>query len=78
LGYKKKKKRTLEPKQRVAVVWAHIPCKMVRLQPLVGLAGVGVVTAGGDRVVVVVEVASSPMVMATAKDQTSKRSLKER
>jgi hypothetical protein len=29
---------------------------MDHLQPLVGLAGVGVVTAGGDRVVVVVEV----------------------
>ena len=62
LAYKKKKrtkkKRTLEPKQRQPVVaWAHVPSEMRPLAALAGVGvGVGVVTAGGDRVLVVVEV----------------------
>ena len=54
------KKHTLEPKQWVAIVWAHVPSKIDHLWPLAALSGmgvgVGVVVAGGDGVVVVIEV----------------------
>ena len=87
LAYKKKKqtkKHTLEPKQWVAVVWACIASETGHMWPLTVLAdvggGIGVVTAGSDGVVVVVEAQRggvSSLMVVTAKDQASEQSLKE-